>query len=125
MSSQDHAASDPQLKRWYGAFNRHWFNSELPDDVVIFWEPAHGNLGECEVDEDDKYSNHHLFEDGEWLIRIDPCLRFSSTISKLTLLHEMVHVRTSMAKPSYQGHGAPFQREMLRLATIGALKKLW
>lgn len=124
MSSQDHAASDPQLKRWYGAFNRHWFNSELPSDTVVFWEPAHGNLGECEPAVD-PFAKHSVFEDGEWLIRIDPCLRFSKVLAKFTLLHECVHVKLALKKPSYSGHGAPFQREMLRLATIGALKKLW
>lgn len=110
-------ASDPQLRRWYLAFNRAWFNSELPDDVTLFWEPAHGCIGECERD---NYGGVFRLSESDIVVRLDPTIRFSETIAKLTLLHEMCHIKLPRAN-----HGPRFQAEMLRLAQLGALRKLW
>lgn len=104
------AASDPTLKRWYRKYNRLYFKGELPEDTAVYWEPADGNLGDT-----------HEVEDGEFVIRIDPCLRFSDKMAKMTLMHELVHVKY----PNSGDHGRVFQREMLRLAKVGAFNLLW
>lgn len=102
------AASDPSLKRWLNEYNRRYFAGKIPRDVRVYWEPADGNLGDAGQ------------KDGQWTIRIDPCLRFSSRMAKMALLHELCHV----AHPGC-GHGPVFQKAMMRLAKQGAFAALW
>lgn len=104
-----HAVSDPQLRRWFLHYQRKYF-PKVPPNTAVYWEPAAGALGD--VSEDDN---------GDFTIRIDPSLRFSSAMAKLTLLHEIAHIACGMEGD----HGEPFQREMQRLAKLGALADLW
>jgi hypothetical protein len=110
-------SSDPALRRAYLKFNDTWFAGKLPPNVVVFWEPANGNLAET-------FEFETLESTGgepELGIRIDPTLRFAARLWKFTLLHEMCHVKTY----SYLGHGKKFKKEMLRLANAGAFDNLW
>ena len=47
------------------------------------------------------------------------------SISQGTLLHEMAHLWVGIHHPRAKSHGRIWQKEMLRLATIGAFKNLW
>lgn len=111
----DQMASDPTLRRWYMRFNDVFFGGELPLDIPVYWEPATGNLGETfEVENTDEGESPDL------AIRLDPCLRFSSMMAKLTLIHEMAHVRIY----PYLGHGKPFDAEIKRLCGFREYRKL-
>jgi hypothetical protein len=101
--------SDRQLRRWYNAFNRQWFNDELSKDNIVRWEVVDGIQAEADPQ-----------DDGTWILRIHPALSWSIRNAKFALIHEMAHVKTDTLE-----HGKEFQQEMLRLAQIGALKNLW
>lgn len=45
--------------------------------------------------------------------------------TRLTLLHEMAHIAVEIRHRRPMGHGAVWQREMLRLARAGAFANWW
>lgn len=108
--------SDRQLIRWYNAYNKKYFNGELPASVTVIWEPIPACHGEtCAVFE---------VEQGVFSIRIDPALKGVIAYARIVLLHEMCHLATWPQHPRHQ-HGRPFQERMLQLAHDGAFKNLW
>jgi SprT-like family len=100
--------SDSKLRRWYREFNRKYHNGELPNDVDIFYAPMEDCSGLVDF--------HH----GETLLIINPMCALDSTVLRMTLHHEMAHIKTQV-----RGHGSVFQQEMLRLAKLGAFRNLW
>ena len=54
-------------------------------------------------------------------MRFNKKLRFSSTLWKFSLMHEMNHLYVGRNK----GHGPEFQAGMMRLAQLDAFKRLW
>jgi len=110
--------SDALLARWYRQFNRRYFNGELPaENVILCWEPVE----DCDADCAKIHEAVTDKETDDFLIRIDPIYRTSLRVAKMTLLHEMVHVKLW----PHVSHGARFQREMMRLAQSGAFRRLW
>jgi predicted SprT family Zn-dependent metalloprotease len=108
--------SDRQLKHWYDKYNKLWFNNDLPSHTVLFWEPLPKDAGNtCPV-----YEVDH----GQFLIKIDPSLKGVPCYFKITLLHEMTHLKLWPKYPRSK-HGKVFQNEMQRLANDGAFKQLW
>lgn len=100
--------SDRQLKRFYNEFNRKYFDGSLPD-CHVWWEPLGGaTFGDC----------LYLEEEKIWRIRINPFCGGWRSISKFTLLHEMIHIK---AGPH---HGAKFDREVQRLLAFKEIRKL-
>jgi predicted SprT family Zn-dependent metalloprotease len=61
----------------------------------------------------------------EYEIHLDPWLRHSMRVADFTLLHEMVHLKLRYKDTGCSAHGHLFQREMKRLARIGAFNGLW
>lgn len=108
LKSATPSKSDLSLKRTYAKYNRLYFNSELPD-ASVWWEPPDGAYADC-----DKI-------DGAFRIRMSPSISGWTEIWKLTLLHEMVHIKLWPMKK----HTKKFQAEMLRLAASGAFNSLW
>lgn len=108
--------SDRQLKRCYSDYNRKYFNSELPDNTVLIWEPTPQNDAVC----------CPVFEvvDGCFEIKIDPALKGEPHWWRIVLLHEMIHVAIWRKHPKHQ-HGKVFEDEKDRIYALGALKKLW
>ncbi len=102
--------SDPLLRKWYQTYNRKYFGGSLSDDVTLFWEQSSEVYGDC-----------NEMPDGDMVIRINPAIMGFTPLWQLTLLHEMAHLKLW----PYENHGKPFQVEMLRLAALGALKKIW
>lgn len=99
--------SQRTLRRWYNLYNRKYFGNRLPKDIKIGFKNFRAKLiGECTSGES---------------IYINTRVRWSKTICKATLLHEMVHLEL----PDHMGHGVTFQKRMLQLARAGAMKKLW
>lgn len=102
------ARSHSELKRWYANYNRFYFGGKLPRDMDVFYAP------------DDRVHGLAVKDvNGNCTIQIDTAL-MGTRYAKWTLLHEMAHHATGD-----WGHGKRFQAQMLRLAIMGAFKKIW
>ena len=123
--------SAPKLKRTYAHFNRQFFGNRLPKNTIVYWDKAahrNGDLGWA-VDEEIFLTR----EGTKWNIHtrvpttigISPWLRFSTKLTQLVLLHEMVHIELYPKHDGYSKHGKKFQNGMMRLARKGYLKGLW
>ena len=97
-----------QLTKAYKIYNRKYFGGRLPDisEVDVHWEDIVENLMGYQLG---------------YEIAINRKYRYSDSIWRLTLLHEMTHLDT----PKGPAHGKEFQAKMLELAKMGALKYLW
>lgn len=96
-------ASHISLKRLFNAYNRLYFNGELPTDTQIVWHPLDAAHGKCWPK--DK------------VIHIDPPLQSHMNYLRIILLHEMCHLKHPRA-----GHGKVFRNEIARLFAAGAYK---
>jgi hypothetical protein len=102
--------SDKHLRRWYREFNRRFFSAALPEDIDLLYAPVERCLADvtfCPAQ--------------EFVLRINPRYAIDTRVVRLTLLHEMAHVKLW----PYRTHGPQFEAEMQRLANIGAFKGLW
>lgn len=107
--------SDKQLKHWLEKYDRAYFGGELASHVIIYWEPppqADGNT--CPIYEVDA---------GQFVIKLDPAIKGHSCYWKITLLHEMAHVKLWTKHPKHQ-HGKLFKGEIRRLLDAGAFDQL-
>jgi len=95
-----------QLERTYRLFNKKYFNNSLPKDVDLSFGHTPGLLG---------------YQLGEEIVLSKDKAYRQGSIWKGTLLHEMVHLKVT----ERADHGPKFQKEMLRLARMGALKGIW
>lgn len=114
-----------KLKEMFLDYNGRYFRNSLPKETVI----VYGNLS--------KYGwlgSHHVtssildFRKSKHKIVIDTKLKFSSNLVRATLLHEMVHEKLykKYGHDIPRGtHGPLFQKEMKKLAKIGAFNRLW
>ena|ERR1039457_3257383 len=99
--------SHGQLVRIFNRFNVKFFAGELPD-VGIHYEALGGAYGDCDC------------VDGIFTVRIDPSCGGWSDFLRLTILHEMVHVKLW----PYQQHGGKFDSEIVRLMGFKEIRKL-
>ena len=99
--------SERQLKLMYNKFNVRYFSGELPD-VKIHYEPVSAYADCDEVD-------------GAMVIRINPSIGGWLDFLKLTLLHEMVHVKLW----PHRKHGVKFDREIQRLLGFKEVRALF
>jgi len=106
-----------ELKQYYRKFNRKYFDNSLPDIFVGYAPVSTGHAAEF-----------ISYEDGTYKIHVHPLLKRLKldNYSLLLLVHEMAHcnLRDAPARVRH-GHGPIFQKEMKRLANLGALKDLW
>ena len=101
--------SDRQLKKYFNNFNRLYFDGQLPDTTCVWWEPLGGTtFGDCFYLEDEKV----------WRIRINPFVGGWRTIYRMTLLHEMIHIKCGSA------HGVKFDKERQRLLGFKKIRDL-
>lgn len=103
------ASPNSKLKKAYLAYNRLYFNGELPTDTIVKWE----DLGPQVV---------ALFDPSDYSIIINRRVRTFNSVWRLTLLHEMCHSATADEAAE---HGPRWLREMRRLSRLGAFDKLW
>jgi len=109
------------LERIYRTYNRKFFDGQLPHDTRIWFvsidnEDARTCTHGVTLGVEDKETKHLSFE-----IFINPDTHIDRSQVRLTLLHEMAHIKNY----PYMGHGKRFEEEMLRLALRGAMKGLW
>ncbi len=98
-----------KLRRWYRDYNHRFFGDSLPADALIECVRIEGCWGRAMV------------SDGRPVIHLSPRCRVCRSVAKMTLLHEMAHVKLWPVTT----HGPQFQAEMQRLAAAGAMKGLW
>src|SRR6185312_5666144 len=95
------------LRDSYKHFNRLYFKGKLPQDLTIGWA-----------------SDRTLGGDMGWAfgnnILINKRLTEWSLVALQTVLHEMCHI----SKPSDDGHGKQFTKELKRLIRAGAFDPL-
>ena len=107
--------SDPKLKRLFRLYNRRYFEGKLPSRStrVEFADGRHKEFDPTLAGRCICYPNNTA------LILVHSDLRVSGEWAqiKLTLLHEMVHLSGVF------GHGPAFEREMRRLASLGAFAR--
>ena len=107
--------SDRALKRMYSRFNRTYFNGELPETTLVWWEPCSDADGRTESPENDPAS---------LVIKLDPSLYSHGRLTKLVLLHEMVHVLMWARGARVEDHGRLFDAEIQRLTEYREYRKL-
>jgi SprT-like family len=104
------------LQRLFEEYNRRYFGGELRN-LPVAWSATvmrrYHAIGRLE--------NDLINPTG---IAIAKRIRGLDVVVGQTLLHEMVHLALHRTN-QMSGHGEAFQREMLRLATIGAFEGLW
>lgn len=106
------------LKELYKTYNRRYFKSSLPEISIKWKQPKSRN----------RAAEFYVYENESLEILINPVLRKNNMqlFTMQTLLHEMCHVKLRKRDKSIaEGHGDIFQKEMKRLAKIGAFKNLW
>ena len=109
------------LEAHYAFYNRRYFRNRLPVISVGWWDGKRGNtrwkniVGRTfyDLDEKKRIVPTHIL--------LHPRLKQLPSYCKLVLFHEMAHVAT----PHRVHHGIKFQRQMQRLAKIGAFRELW
>jgi hypothetical protein len=108
--------SDKRLRKLYARYNKEFFDSELPVEVQVGWndDPATSYGFTLCIDDDE--TDHVAFQ-----IHLNKAIQVSYEQTRLTLLHEMAHVKLH----PYTKHGKKFQEEMKRLAGRDAFEGLW
>lgn len=100
------------LRLLYLSFNKKFFGNSLPKDLPVGFKKMPKELGRAAFH---KQTNRPLW------INIDESLRCKPAQCRMTLIHEMCHVKNKHAR----GHGYKFDREMIALAKRGAFNGLW
>jgi SprT-like family len=94
----------------YDEFNEKYFGNKLPKDMVVCYNKYMEQMGVTRY-----FRSRPLYIELNWK------LRWSDSSTAMTLLHECVHV----SLPYEVNHGPRFQKEMKRLARIGAMRNWW
>lgn len=103
-----------KLEQLYAEYNQQYFGGLLPAMPVRWSKKCSRAHGAEFVD----------YKNGAYEILFNPCLKSFDKYTKLTLLHEMAHVKLRLKK-MVDLHGPEWQREMKSLARCGALDELW
>lgn len=100
--------TDEMLAELYAAYNRAYYDDQLPHDVVIKF----GNLG---------VNSYGVWKPGTKTIIVARCMRRFNRLVCLIVHHEMAHV----AAGADYSHGKKFQAGMKRLAKADAFANIW
>jgi predicted SprT family Zn-dependent metalloprotease len=103
-----------KLEQLYAEYNQKYFGGLLPMMPVRWSKKCSRAHGAEFLD----------YQNGTYEILFNPCLQSLDKYTKLTLLHEMCHVQNRLKKQR-DLHGPLWQRDMRRLARIGAFDELW
>jgi len=123
------------LKHYYDVINSRYYRNTLPTDCRVFWssELPENVMGDYSPERHilaqrvrgtDKGTYRKMYE-RKHTIRINTNLYdVGKRTVLLTLFHEIVHLKLKLRK-SRHDHGPDFQKEMKRLAKVGAFSGLW
>lgn len=106
----------------YDYYNRRYFDGLLPK-IPVSWSEVIGQRPK-------RYYGVYCSNSAEGKILLSSELKNHPKIWRMTLLHEMAHVKfrghpKEIYSISRNRHSKLWQKEMLRLAKEGAFKKLW
>lgn len=93
----------------FALYNKRYFGGRLPS-IPVGWEQLPDARGLCRYE--------------PLQIVLDENLKEYETVWHMTLLHEMVHLK-QRDLCRIADHGHKFQREMKRLAALGAFNRMW
>jgi hypothetical protein len=116
-----------QLEEYFHLFNSRYFRNSLPECRVVWRDLSKdGLMGSYYNDEKTKTcaKTGKPIQETVHTIEIAKEYKTARRVWALVLLHEMVHLKLN-GKDAGDGHGHKFQREMKRLATLGAFNGLW
>lgn len=115
------------LRRWYSAYNDKYYAGKLPPCKTEWVDlTKHRAIGRYHPVVLERFNgNSWKYHRTDHEIHLCPRIKQLVSISQGTLLHEMAHLWVGINHPRAQPHGRIWQKEMLRLATIGAFKNLW
>jgi hypothetical protein len=100
------------LEQLYAEYNDLYFEGKLPT-IPVKWGKVHKNHD----------AEFVTYVDGSLAIVLTPGLKKFPRFAYIRVLHEMIHVKQRDLKGDL--HGPKFQREMKRLARVGAFDGLW
>ena len=115
-----------KLQKYFKEFNKEFFDGLLPDIKVIFSDLSEDDLAGAFNFDWDINKNPLLEQITEVSIEIDKGLREYGTYALITLLHEMLHLKTLLrcstrANVNKEGeHGPIFNEEKRKLILKGA-----
>lgn len=114
-----------KLQFWFWKYNKQYFSGRLPE-CDIKWADLK-EFGHQGVRYVQKRSRGRIEMEPRFYIRIAKDTRSKESTWKMTLLHELCHLKLRNKDGFHQGrdHGHKFQREMKRLANMGAFNGLW
>jgi predicted SprT family Zn-dependent metalloprotease len=98
-----------ELQEMYKNNNKKYFSSKLPNKVIIRYGGS------------DEYTGFTSYENGVFIIEINPKHNLTPNQTELTLIHEMCHVSSY---PEFDDHGRKFMAELHRLMNAGVFDKL-
>lgn len=123
----------PSLKEAYHLFNSRYFRSRLPTDARVEYKDFKEDVdGEYQPGWEVKIQRVRGINKGSFrverkrdtiFINRDLIRQRRRRIVYMVLLHEMVHLKLKHVEK--KSHGHCFQREMKRLANLGAFNSLW
>lgn len=122
--------SNKRLLSWFRKYNRKFWGGKLKEPFIR-WEKLKSYREPAPLGQYRKPTKQiYLVTGKKWkLIEGRPIIALSRTLrfrnrqgqARMTLLHEMAHA----ALPIRIKHGPRFQKEMLRIAKLGAFEGLW
>jgi len=111
---------DPQLERFYTEYNKQYFSSKLPQEMVVVWDD---NLLSV-------YGDYAFADRQGKRIMVASEFQGLTDPTRIYILHEMTHFELwrqgiELDTDGPDGHGPKFQSEMRRLALSGAFDEIW
>ena len=120
--------TNKHLREWYLEYNIKYFRGRLPIDIDLRIKQPPTRVAKS-ISKSKKTAAFLTFDDGTLGIWVSPVVarwcRGVPSYALMSLLHEMAHLKLYLSGKSWQKHGLYFQKEMKRLAQIGALNTLW
>lgn len=122
-----------QLEEMFHLFNSRYFRNSLPKCKVVWadisyfgdYAPVYHKAYKTRKQASDAIKSGEFSTNGKvtHLIRLGKWTRKQRRQWMFTLLHEMAHLK--LRNESGDVHGHKFQKEMKRLAGLGAFNRLW
>lgn len=103
------------LSSWYQGYNDKYFQGELPVNTVVSFDLR-----------DDRFMALTEHSGSYFRIDFNPKYNNSPKVARMTLLHEMCHIRQFVeSEREFDDHGIKWQTCMMNLAKQGAMSDLW